>query len=95
MKNIVIAVQNFGGFLVLHLRHGKPLVDKSVRYDEHHVLIQPAQMEIQGRMLRLQAGLDSQHPGQIHGIHVDGINLVRDVDIHFDVLIDGQEQLGI
>ena len=58
-------------------------------------------MKIKDGMFGFQAGfygivqIDAKHSGQINGIHVNGINVIRDIDMHFDILVDGQEQFGI
>ena len=68
MENMVIAVQYLRHIVeaqpvplplcshvpFIHLRHGKPPVNKRIRQDEYHILPHLAQMEIQHRMFRLR-----------------------------------------
>ena len=96
-----MAVSLCGYALFVHLRNGKAFVNKRILNNKYDILIHLAQMKIHDRMTCFQTRLygiiqiNPKHSGHVNGVHVNGINFIRNVNIHFNILIDGQKQFGI
>lgn len=84
-----------GYALFVHLGYRKPFVSKRIGYDKHGILIHFAQMEINGRLLCFKAcfhgviQINPKHPGKVDGFHMDGIDVIRNINIYFDILVGG------